>query len=219
MSSVSKQAFIVGIGGVSGTGKSTVAKQVASRLNGQTVSMERYTLPAEGLSLEERERLNYDEPAVIDVELLENDILRYSAGHSIESPIYDFANHSRVLGHSDHVPASPLLIVEGILALHFIELRSYYDLSIYLEAPSDVCFRRRQVRDITERQRSLDLIRWQWENTVMPSVERYVLPSKRAAHVVIDSSPDGRTVERRLEEVILERRSPAAAKVGRDQTS
>jgi uridine kinase len=100
--------------------------------------------------------------------------------------------------------------------LHFIELRSGYDLSIYLEAPDDVCFRRRQVRDITERQRSVNLIRWQWENAVLPAAQRYVLPSKRLADVVIDSSADLATVERELEEIILQRRSRAAANVGGD---
>jgi uridine kinase len=213
---MSKRGFIVGLAGVSGTGKSTVAKHVASRLNGHTVSMERYSLPANGLSTEQRSKLNYDEPDVIDVELLQRHIVEYSAGHNIESPVYDFANHMRVSGSSEHVPASPLLIVEGILALHFVELRSYYDLSIYLEAPNDVCFRRRQVRDITERQRSLNLIRWQWENTVMPAVQRYVLPSKRFADTVIDTSPDLVTVQRRLEELILQGRPRAAANVGGD---
>jgi uridine kinase len=211
-----KRAFIVGLAGLSGTGKSTIAKHVASRLNGHTVSMERYSLSQNGLLLEQREKVNYDEPDVIDVKLLQNHIREYSAGQSIESPVYDFANHLRVCESCEHVPASPLLIVEGILALHFIELRSGYDLSIYLEAPDDVCFRRRQVRDITERQRSVNLIRWQWENAVMPAAQRYVLPSKRLADVVIDSSSDLATVEKKLEEIILQRRSRAAANAGGD---
>jgi uridine kinase len=67
------------------------------------------------------------------------------------------------------------------------------------------------VRDITERQRAVNLIRWQWDNAVMPAAQRYVLPSKRFADVVIDSSPDLATVERKLEEAILERRPRAAA--------
>jgi uridine kinase len=206
---MSKRAFIIGLTGISGTGKSTLAKRIASRLNGQTVSMERYSSCATGLPLQEREKLNYDEPEIIDVEALQRDIVNYSTGHDIESPIYDFANHLRLLD-TEHIPASPFLIVEGLLALHFIELRSYYNLSVYLEAPEIACFRRRQVRDITERQRSIDLIRWQWENAVMPAAQRYVVPSKRFADVVIDSSPDLVTVEKRLEKAILQGADSAA---------
>jgi uridine kinase len=208
---VFKKALIVGLAGPSGTGKSTVAKYVASHLNGRTVSMERYSLSANGLPLEERARLNYDEPDVIDVQLLEKDIVKYISGHDIESPIYDFANHLRVHEFSEHIAAGPLLIVEGILALHFVELRSHYDLSIYLDAPVETCFRRRQVRDITERQRSAELVRWQYENTVVPATRLYVHPSKRFADVVIDTSTELATVEKRVEAAIEQRRARAAA--------
>lgn len=195
---------------MSGTGKSTLARQVASELSGQTLSMEKYTLSPNGLSFEEREKLNYDEPEIIDVELLERDIVHYANGNAVEAPIYDFANHLRVKGQSEHIRAGSLLIVEGILALHFSELRAHFDLSIYLQAPADICFHRRQVRDITERQRSLELIRWQYENTVMPAARRYVLPSKRFADMVIDSKPDLVNVAAQLKDAILQRRARAA---------
>jgi uridine kinase len=207
---VYKKAFIVGLAGPSGTGKSTIAEYVASHLNGRTVSMERYSLSANGLPLEERARLNYDEPDVIDVQLLEKDILKYISGRDIESPIYDFANHLRVLELREHIAAGSLLIVEGILALHFVELRSHYDLSIYLEAPDEICFRRRQVRDITERQRSAELVRWQYENTVVPATRLYVEPSKRFADLVIDTTCDLAIVEKRVEQAIERRRAHAA---------
>lgn len=207
---MAKRAFIVGLGGASGTGKSTLARHAASELNGHTLSMEKYTLTPDGLSFEEREKLNYDEPEIIDVELLESDIVRYVTGHDVEAPIYDFGNHLRVKGRSEHVAAGSLLIVEGILALHFPQLRSHFDLSVYLEAPDDICFRRRQVRDITERQRSLELIRWQYENTVMPAARRYVLPSKRFADIVINCKPDVANVAAELKDAILQRRTRAA---------
>jgi uridine kinase len=45
---------IVGLAGPSGSGKSTVAKRVASRLNGQVISMENYCLQMNHLLLKER---------------------------------------------------------------------------------------------------------------------------------------------------------------------
>ena len=181
--------FIVGLAGPSGSGKSTVAKRVASRLNGHVISMEVYS-----------------------IEVLEGHIRDYAAGKAIEAPIYNFAEHLRVTSQRQHVPAKSLLIVEGILALHFAKLRPYFDLSIYLEAPDDVCFHRRKVRDITERQRSLELIQWQYKNTVLPAAREYLLPSKVYADIVLDSNAAPATVEKNLYDVIVEKRGPSGSR-------
>jgi uridine kinase len=199
---IHSRPFIVGLAGPSGSGKSTVAKRVASRLDGHVISMETYTVAMNHLQLADRAKLNYDVPDAIDVGLLANHIREYAAGNAIESPIYDFAQHSRVSDRREHISAKPLLIVEGILALHFAELRPHYDLSIYLEAPDEVCLHRRQVRDITERQRPLELIRWQYENTVLPAARQYLLPSKRYANVVLESKADVAAVEASLFDAI-----------------
>jgi uridine kinase len=209
---VQGKVFVLGLAGPSGSGKSTVARCVASRLGAHVMSMETYAVAVNHLSYEDRSRRNYDEPDATDVPLLETHIRKYAAGHDIEAPIYDFAQHLRVNNRTEHVVAKPLLIVEGILALHFAELRPHYNLAIYLEAPDDVCFRRRKVRDITERQRSLEFITWQYENTVLPAARRYCLPSKRYADLVLDSTSDLATVEKNVEEAIGQKRAKAAAR-------
>jgi uridine kinase len=201
--------FIVGLAGASGSGKSTVAKRVASRFQGHVISMEIYSVEMNHLLLEERAKLNYDAPHAIDVKLLEGQIRDYAAGNAIEAPIYDFAEHLRMTDRREHIPATSLLIVEGILALHFAQLRQHFDLSIYLEAPDEVCFHRRKVRDITERQRSLEFIESQYEDNVLPAARQYVLPSKRFANLVLDSAADLATVEQNLYDAIVEKRTLA----------
>jgi uridine kinase len=145
----------------------------------------------------------------MDVKLLESHIRAYAAGHAIEAPICNFAEHLRVSNRREHIPAASLLIVEGILALHFAQLRQHFDLSIYLEAPDGVCFHRRKVRDITERQRSLEFIQSQYEDNVLPAARQYVLPSKRFANLVPDSAADLATVEQNLYDAIVEKRTLA----------
>jgi len=206
-----EKVFIVGLAGPSGSGKSTVAKRVAARLNGHVISMEIYSVEVNHLPFEERAKQNYDAPEATDVHLLESHIRRYAAGHALEAPIYDFAEHLRVRDRREHVPPKPLLIVEGILALHFAELRPHFDLSIYLDAPDEICFHRRKVRDITERQRAQELIQWQYQNNVLPAARRYLLPSKRYADLVVDSRPDLATVEQSLYDAITGKRALAAA--------
>jgi uridine kinase len=208
--------FIVGMAGPSGSGKSTVAKRVASSLNGHVISTEVYAVEMNHLPREERAKLNYDEPGAIDVQLLESHIRNYSLGKAIEAPIYDFAEHLRVSDRRDHIPAKSLLIVEGILALHGAALRSLFNLSIYLDAGDETCLHRRKVRDITERQRSLDFVLWQYENMVLPAARQYLLPSKRYADLVIDSAPDLPTVEKTVFDAIVDSRGSAAASKRKD---
>ncbi len=198
----SSPIFIVGLAGPSGSGKTTVARRVASRLNGRVISMENYSVIMEHLPLEARAKANYDVPSAIDVRLLESHIRDYAAGKAIETPICDFARHSRAGHRSELVPVSTLLIVEGILALHFPQLRAHFALSIYLQASDEVCFHRRKVRDITERQRSIDFILWQWQNNVLPAKRQYVVPSSAFADSVLDADADLATVEKNLFNVV-----------------
>src|SRR5271155_563821 len=206
-SSNREKTFIVGLAGPSGSGKSTVAKRLASRLSGHVLSMETYSTTMSHLPLEERAKVNYDAPEAIDIRLLESHIRDYAAGKTIEAPIYDFAQHMRVKDQCEHIPARSVLIVEGILALHFAQLRPHFDLSIYLDAPEEVCFHRRKVRDITERQRAVDFILWQYKNAVLPATRQYVLPSKSYANLVLDSNADLETVEKNLYDAIMGKRA------------
>jgi uridine kinase len=174
--------------------------------------MESYSIEMNHLPLEDRAKLNYDAPHAIDMHLLESHIRDYASGKSIEAPIYDFARHLRVSDQHLHVPAKSLLIVEGILALHFAQLRPFFDLSLYLEAPDEVCFHRRKVRDITERQRALDFILWQYKNNVLPAEREYVLPSKRYADLVLASTAELPAVEKSVYDAIVNSRVLAATR-------
>jgi uridine kinase len=205
------KVFVLGLGGPSGSGKSTVARSLASHLGGHVLSMETYAVGVNHLSFDDRAKRNYDEPDATDVILLESQLRNYAAGREIEAPIYDFAHHLRTK-RTERVASKPLLIVEGILALHYPELRPHFNLAIYLDAPEDVCFRRRKVRDITERQRSAEFMQWQWEHTVMPATKRYCVPSKRYADLVIDSTADLAAVEKSITEEIGQKRAKAAGR-------
>jgi uridine kinase len=204
MAQRSNHTFVVGLAGPSGSGKSTVARRVAALLNGHIMSLEVYSVSTNHLSFNDRAKQNYDEPEAIDTELLENHIRRYMAGRSIDAPLYDFSQHLR-LKQTQHIPPKVLLIVEGILALHFSQLRQCYDLAIYLDAPEPVCFHRRKVRDITERQRPSELTQWQYETTVLPAARRYLPKCKDYAHHVLDASRDISAVEKDLYSAITQK--------------
>ncbi len=197
-----KSAFIVGLAGPSGSGKSTVAQRVAARLGGHVLSLETYAKAMNHLPLTQREKLNYDAPEALDLPLLVQHVREYALGSAIDAPIYDFATHLRVGDRCQRIEPNPLLIVEGILALHYTDLRPRFNLAIYLDAPDSVCLHRRKVRDIVERQRPIELILWQYRETVLPMAQQYLLPSKPYADVVIDSEPEQSIVEKNIEQAI-----------------
>ncbi len=190
--------YIIGLGGPSCTGKTTVAKRAAEKLGGQTISMESYYFDQSSLPVSERAERNFDAPDSIDVKLLLQQVRDFASGKDIDVPVYDFAEHTRVAGRSEHVKNNPVLIVEGILILHWPELRSQFDLCVYLDAPDPVCFQRRKVRDIVERQRSYEFITRQYQSSVLPMAAKYVYPTKRYANLVIDATQSVDAVESAL---------------------
>jgi uridine kinase len=193
-----EQVFIVGIAGPSGSGKTTVARRLATSLGAHVLSMESYYRDLSGLRPEERENRNFDSPAALDAGLLVQHVRSLSQGEDVHAPIYDFATHTRAANKSELVKSGSILIVEGILVLIWPELRTRFDLTFYLDAPDDVCFQRRLVRDIVERQRTHEFVRMQYHETVLPMAIQYVYPTKACADFVIDAAQDVRSVENTL---------------------
>jgi uridine kinase len=180
--------IIVGLGGPSCTGKTTVARQAAGKLNAQVISMESYYLDQASIPMRDRAERNFDALDAIDGKLLSTHIREFAAGKDIQVPIYDFAEHTRVANRHETIKSGSILIVEGILVLHWPELRANFNLSVYLDAPDPVCFQRRKVRDIVERQRSYEFITRQYQSLVLPMAAKYIYPTKCHADVVLDAT-------------------------------
>jgi uridine kinase len=79
----------------------------------------------------------------------------------------------------------PVVVIEGILVLSEPDLRNVMDLRIYVDADSDLRLMRRLRRDIIERERTLDSVMRQYEETVRPMHLQFVEPSKRYADIIV----------------------------------
>jgi uridine kinase len=179
---------VLGIGGCSGSGKTTLARELASELEATLFPFDFYYRDLAHLSWEERARHNFDHPDSLEIELLLAHVQTLAASRPIERPIYDFSTHTRVPGKTDTVTPAHVILVEGILALHYPELRSLYDLSIYVEAPHDVCLARRIHRDVRERGRTEESVRQQFHATAQPMADLYVLPSREHATLTVQGT-------------------------------
>ena len=179
--------LIIGIAGGSGSGKSTVARNVADALTSLSVAfidMDAYYRNFTTLPLEERRKVNWDHPDAFDFDLLTNHLSRLAARKAIQKPIYDFISHLR---SEDAVAVEPsdVIVIDGILLFVDQRVRDLCDVKVFVDADADVRLIRRLERDISSRGRPLDEIIEQYLSTVQPMHLQFVEPSKRYADIIV----------------------------------
>ncbi len=179
--------LIIGIAGGTGSGKSTVARTVAESLTNASVAfidMDAYYRNFAHLSLEERQRVNWDHPDAFDYDLLLAHLATLGEGRAIQKPEYDFLTHTRAATQVTVAPAD-VVVVDGILLFVEERLRDILDVKVFVDADADVRLIRRIRRDMTQRGRALDDILAQYLSTVQPMHLQFVEPSKRYADVIV----------------------------------
>ena len=179
--------FVIGVAGGSGSGKTTVVRQIINSLGDNQVSLlehDRYYRDRGDLRLEERAALNYDHPDSLETDLLVRHVTELRGGAAILAPVYDFARHAR---EADTITVTPrrAIIVEGILIFTDAELRRLMDVKVFVDADDDTRFIRRLQRDISERGRTVSSVIDQYLGTVKPMHLEFVQPSKRYADIII----------------------------------
>lgn len=182
-------SFVVGIGGGTGAGKTTVARQITEAA-GESVTrfpLDNYYEERDHLSKNERREVNYDHPSAFEWELVREHLSALLAGRPIEMPRYDFSVHNRT-DETIRVEPTDVIVVEGIFALYDDTVLEMLDLRLYVQTDADVRILRRIRRDVIERGRNLRDVIDQYLSTVKPMHERFVEPTRREADVVI---PEG----------------------------
>lgn len=178
---------VIGIAGGSGSGKTTVIRNITHLLPTEHVSViphDAYYKDLGDLSYEDRKSINYDHPESLDTDLLLEHLQILLEGGEIYKPIYDYNEHRRK-EEMQLVKPTPIIIVDGILVLAEKALAEMMDIKIFVDADSDIRLLRRIQRDISERGRTIEDILQQYTSTVRPMYLQFVEPSKRRADVII----------------------------------
>jgi uridine kinase len=179
--------LIIGIAGGSGSGKSTVARNVAELLTTSSVAfidMDAYYKNFPELTLDERRKLNWDHPDAFDYDLLYSHLAALSRRVPIDKPEYDFVSHLRE-SRSTRVEPADVVVIDGILLFVDPRVRDLCDVKVFVDADADIRLIRRIERDTHDRGRPLDEIIDQYLTTVQPMHLEFVEPSKRYADVIV----------------------------------
>jgi uridine kinase len=182
--------IIIGIAGGTGSGKTSLAKGILSEYGeGEVAVIEQdsYYNDLSHILYEKRVTQNYDHPDSIDIELFESHLQNLLNGESVNVPTYDFATHVR-MDKTITITPHHVIVVEGILTLHYTQLRDLFAIKIFVDTPADIRFIRRLTRDIHERGRTADSVNKQYLATVRPMHDQFVEPSKYFADLII---PEG----------------------------
>ncbi|MBF0502461.1 MAG: uridine kinase [Candidatus Riflebacteria bacterium] len=174
--------YIIGISGLSGSGKSSISRVLEQQFPGQVCILEHdmYYHAKKNRPLIS----NYDHPDALETDLLINHIHEMQNGRPIERPIYDFKVSDRCQ-ETVTIKPFPILVIEGLMIFCIPELMPLFDLRIFVDVPLDLAFIRRLKRDHIERGRTVQSIVEQYERTVREAAINLVQPSRYFADIVI----------------------------------
>ncbi len=99
-------------------------------------------------------------------------------------PVYNFSEHLRS-DDTREIGQHQIIVLEGIMLFADPEIRNKLDIRIFMDAPLDTCLIRRLQRDIHERQRDMDCVLKQYQETVKPMYLQFIEPSKKYADIIV----------------------------------
>lgn len=195
-------SHLIAIAGPSCAGKTELAKRISAALGAPILPIDAYYRDLHHLSFPERCQFNFDEPAALDEALLQQHVKSLAAGIAIDRPTYDFTVHARAAA-TEHIVPGAFIILEGLFALYWDDIRPFLGTKVYVDAPDDICLARRTLRDVRERGRTPQSVLAQYEKTVRPMAQLYVRPTARWADIVVSGEQplelSAQTVLRRIQ--------------------
>ena len=182
---------LIGFCGGTAAGKTTIVSKLLKHydMKASTIQLDSYYKDFSNLSFDNRKKINFDHPGSFDIKMLKKHISLLLKGKKIESPIYNYKEHSRE-DISDTIYPNKLIFLEGTLIFYFSKLTELMLLKIFIETPENIRFERRLKRDIKERGRSSRQIHKQYNDSVKPMHIKYVDPFKSSADIIISGASE-----------------------------
>lgn len=191
----SMKPYLVGIAGGSASGKTSLLRELRDRFPQDAISIisqDNYYVPKDQQQTDENGQVNFDLPTSINRQEFYNDMLQLRAGRPISRLEYTFNNAAVTPGQIIVEPA-PIVVVEGLFVFYYEEIREMLDLKVYLDARDEIKLGRRIARDARDRGYSEEMVRYQWDNHVMPAYYKYLRPFREETDIVIPNNTSYQT--------------------------
>ncbi|MDD2962051.1 MAG: uridine kinase [Muribaculaceae bacterium] len=179
--------LIIGIAGGTGSGKTTVVRKIMDRLpKGEVgiISQDSYYKDSSHIPVEDRQKINFDEPNAFDWDLLITHLNQLKQGKSIEMPTYSYLTCTRQ-EETEHMEPHDVVLVEGILVLSDKRLRNMMDIKVFVDADGDERLIRVISRDCIERGRTPQMVIDRYEQILKPMHLQHIEPAKRYADLIV----------------------------------
>jgi uridine kinase len=195
--------FVIAIAGGSGSGKTLLARSLISALPCASafLSQDSYYRPLPACYSTCPEDYNFDHPDALEWELLARHVEGLLRWQKVDIPRYCLVTHQRI--GSDRLEPASFLVLEGTLILHDPRLVQVADFRVFLDVDADIRLLRRILRDTKERGRSLDSVLEQYVRTVRPMFDRFVIPTREKADLVLTDAAVEEWTRRVLERIRL----------------
>lgn len=185
---------IIAVIGSSASGKSFICDEInTGTKNLSYLSIDTYYLPKDKQKTDENGVPNYDLPGSINNDLFLEHVKQLESGSAVELEEYMFEKVD-AKGSKFVIEPTDFLLIESLFLLHDKRIRKLIDYSIFIDTPLPVCLKRRLSRDTTEREVSEEMVKYQWENHILPSFNKYIKPYKSEVDLIIDGNRDKQIV-------------------------
>jgi uridine kinase len=175
--------YMIGIAGGSCSGKSSIAGRLVDMVGGRTLvlGLDAYYRDFSGVPEDE---IEVDVPGALDHPLLLEQLAALARGRPVEQPVYDYTTHSRRPGERLRIKPGEFVLVEGLFALYWDDVRELFDLGVFVTVDHETALGRRIERDVRERGRTEASVRTQYRTKVRPNYQRFVEPTLQFADLV-----------------------------------
>ncbi len=179
--------FVVGITGGSGSGKTEFRKKLLAEFSENNicfVSQDNYYRERDQQQIDNAGYVNFDLPEAIDSMTLAEHLLELKNNREVRYSEYSFINE-KTSAQALILRPAPIIIVEGIFVLHYLEIVNLLDLKLFVDADMNLMLNRRLKRDQDERGYKSDEVKYRFTKHVIPAYEKYILPYRDKADIVI----------------------------------
>jgi len=182
--------LIFGIVGCSGSGKSHIVNYVKSNFDLDVISIllqDNYYKRREDQKKDSDGNYNFDLPSSFLEDELFNDLKKIKNNSIVERLEYTF-NNLKILPKKIIVKPRSIILVEGMFLFYYKNFQKLIDRKIFIDVDQNVGLKRRINRDLAERGYDKKNVLYKYNNHVIPSYNKYILPYKNDADLIVNNT-------------------------------